>query len=51
MAQAWWKAVDDVAQAFSTLITGILPMPSSRRATWPLIISWPWTTPPAALPM
>ena len=47
---AWWRAVDALAQAFSTLMTGIRPIPSARRITWPRIDSWPVITPAAALP-
>ena len=50
IAHAWCNAVEDDAQAFSTLTTGILPIPSSRNTTCPRMHSWPVTTPAAALP-
>ena len=48
--QATWKAVEELAQAFSVLMIGMPPMPMSRRATWPRIISWPVIRPAVALP-
>ncbi len=50
IAQAWWSAVEALAQAFSTLTTGMRPMPMLRRITWPRMDSWPVTSPAAALP-
>jgi hypothetical protein len=50
MAQAWWSAVEALAQAFSTLMTGSRPRPIERRITWPRIHSCPVTSPAAALP-
>ena len=47
---ATWNAVEELAQAFSVLITGMPPMPISRRTTWPRIISWPVISPAVALP-
>src|SRR4051794_21340914 len=44
------RAVDPVAQAFSTLTTGIPWIPMLRRATCPRTISWPVIRPAIAFP-
>src|SRR3990172_1318541 len=49
-SQATWRAVLELAQAFSVLIMGILSMPISRRITCARMHSWPVMRPAAALP-
>ena len=41
--------VEPLAQAFSTLITGIPPSPASRSTTCPRTPSWPVISPARAL--
>jgi hypothetical protein len=48
--QACESAVEPLAQAFSTLMIGIFPMPIVSSTTWPRIDSWPVTSPAAQLP-
>jgi hypothetical protein len=43
------RALDEPAQALSTLNTGMPPNPAAASTTWPTTATWPVTSAPRAL--